>query len=567
MEFLTSALLVSQLIFTVTAVIFFCRSMKTSPGPSGECRLGDAQSRSEALRKLREIKLSEPLAEKMRPQSLEDIQGQKLAIKALRGAVCGKNPHHVLIYGPPGVGKTAAARLILEEAKKQPFSPFGDFSKFIELDATTLRFDERSIADPLMGSVHDPIYQGAGAYGSAGIPQPKPGAVTEAHGGVLFIDEIGELHPVQMNKLLKVLEDRVVRFTSSYYNEDSKTIPSFIHDVFKNGMPADFRLIGATTRRPSEIPQALRSRCTEIFFEDLKREHIIKIGSNAILAAGLTCEPECAKKIASYARNGRDAVNMAELAAASAEMEKRSEVTIADIEWIAEAGRYSPLISGKIRKSPEIGIVNGLAVIGGGSGSLLPVEAAASPAREKGAGSLTVTGIAHEETLENGSSRLKRKSTAMSSMENVLTTLEGFANIDARDYNIHINFPGGAIVDGPSAGTAVFCAVYSAIFGIKPDNKTAMTGEISIHGDVLPVGGVAAKIAGAAEAGAERVIIPRKNYSKPLEKYGVDIICADNISAVVETALGIALKPNNSCEDKQNSPEESILTASGLLKQ
>ena len=66
-----------------------------------------------------------------------------------------------------------------------------------------LRFDERGIADPLIGSVHDPIYQGAGALGVAGIPQPKPGAVTKAHGGILFIDEIGEFHPIEMNKLVK----------------------------------------------------------------------------------------------------------------------------------------------------------------------------------------------------------------------------------------------------------------------------------------------------------------------------------------------------------------------------
>ena len=97
-----------------------------------------------------------------------------------------------------------------EEAKANPLSPFGPDAKFVEIDATTARFDDRGIADPLLGSVHDPIYQGAGAMGMAGIPQPKPAAVTKAHGGMLFIDEIGELHPVQMNKLLKVLEDRRV---------------------------------------------------------------------------------------------------------------------------------------------------------------------------------------------------------------------------------------------------------------------------------------------------------------------------------------------------------------------
>lgn len=91
----------------------------------------------------------------------------------------------------------------MDEAKKSPYSPFLADAKFIEVDGATSRFDERGIADPLIGSVHDPIYQGAGAMGPAGIPQPKPGAVSKAHGGILYIDEIGELHPMQINKLLK----------------------------------------------------------------------------------------------------------------------------------------------------------------------------------------------------------------------------------------------------------------------------------------------------------------------------------------------------------------------------
>ena len=201
---------------------------------------------------------------------------------SLRAALCGPNPQHIIIYGPPGVGKTAAARLVLEEAKKNPLSPFKSDAKFLEIDGATSRFDERGIADPLIGSVHDPIYQGAGAMGIAGIPQPKPGAVTKAHGGILFIDEIGELHSMQINKLLKVLEDRKVMLESVYYSPEDTNIPSYIHDIFQNGLPADFRLIGATTSSTRD-PMAIRSRCVEIYFRGLTPNEIKIIGRNARL--------------------------------------------------------------------------------------------------------------------------------------------------------------------------------------------------------------------------------------------------------------------------------------------
>ena len=69
--------------------------------------------------KMKSIKLTEPLTEKSRPINFDDIIGQEKGIKALKAAICGPNPQHVIIYGPPGIGKTAAARLVLEEAKKR----------------------------------------------------------------------------------------------------------------------------------------------------------------------------------------------------------------------------------------------------------------------------------------------------------------------------------------------------------------------------------------------------------------------------------------------------------------
>ncbi|KUK31115.1 MAG: Sporulation protease LonB, partial [Thermoanaerobacterales bacterium 50_218] len=214
-----------QVFFMVVVGVYFWNLLRNQQGTRVAVDR-ESKKEMEKIRQLRNISLAEPLSEKTRPTRFEEIIGQENGLKALRAALCGPNPQHVLLYGPPGVGKTAVARLVLEEAKKNPDSPFGEDAKFIEVDATASRFDERGIADPLIGSVHDPIYQGAGPLGMAGIPQPKPGAVTKAHGGILFIDEIGELHPTQLNRLLKVLEDRKVFFESAYYNSEDPNIPA-----------------------------------------------------------------------------------------------------------------------------------------------------------------------------------------------------------------------------------------------------------------------------------------------------------------------------------------------------
>jgi Lon-like ATP-dependent protease len=82
----------------------------------------DRESRKELekLHRLKQVSLTEPLSEKTRPASFEEIIGQDEGLRALRAALCSPNPQHVLLYGPPGVGKTAAARLVLEEAKRNP---------------------------------------------------------------------------------------------------------------------------------------------------------------------------------------------------------------------------------------------------------------------------------------------------------------------------------------------------------------------------------------------------------------------------------------------------------------
>lgn len=491
----------------------------------------------EKLRKLKSISLTEPLTEKSRPANFNEIIGQEKGIKALKAAICGPNPQHVIIYGPPGIGKTAAARLVLEEAKLVPSSPFRSSSPFMEIDATTIRFDERGIADPLIGSVHDPIYQGAGPLGIAGVPQPKHGAVTKAHGGILFIDEIGELHPIEMNKLLKVLEDRKVFLDSAYYNSEDPNMPSYIKEIFEEGLPADFRLISATTRNPEDIVPAIRSRCVEIFFRGLDGDEVEVIAKNAANKIGILIDDEAAKLIGIYANNGRDAVNLVQLACGIVINENRNIIGVNEVQWVIENGQYSPRPNKKICSKPKIGYVNGLAVYGSNIGSVMEIEASAIETHGRD-GNVKITGIVEEEELGERGRKLRRKSTARNSVDNVITVLERFYNIDVRKYDIHVNFPGGIPVDGPSAGVSMTTAIYSAITGRLVDNKVAMTGEISIHGEVKPVGGVTAKIDGAIKAGATKVLIPKENWVDTYANYkGIMVIPMGNIKDIINEAI------------------------------
>jgi Lon-like ATP-dependent protease len=533
---LTQVFFIIQFFFVVVMGLYFLNMLK---GQQNNKVVVERESKKEMekLQRLREIKLTKPLSELTRPTKFEEIIGQENGIKSLKAAICSPNPQHVIIYGPPGVGKTAAARLVLEEAKKMMACPFRQDAKFTEIDATTVRFDERGIADPLIGSVHDPIYQGAGAMGVAGIPQPKPGAVTKAHGGILFIDEIGELHPIQMNKLLKVLEDRKVFLESSYYNSEDHNIPTHIHDIFQNGLPADFRLIGATTRGPESIPPALRSRCLEIYFRQLSPNEIKIIAENTIKKVNFQAEEGVSDLISRYATNGRETVNIIQTAVGININENRNKITIKDIEWVLNSGQYNPRPDKKLKEEPEVGFVNGLAVFGPNLGTILEIEASAYWVG-KGRGTLTVTGIVDEEELGSKEGRtIKRKSMAKGSVENVFTVLKKYMNVDPHDYDIHLNFPGGTPVDGPSAGITIATAVYSAITNTKVDNTVAMTGELSIRGKVMAIGGVVAKIEAAIQAGAKKVIIPQDNWQEMFRDFPIEIIPVQEISEVIKNAL------------------------------
>lgn len=531
----TNVLILIELFVTMIIGIYFFSALKNQQ-LSKFSSVKEGKKEMDKLKEMRNVSLTQPLSEKSRPTKFEEIIGQEEGIKVLKAALCSSNPQHVLIYGPPGVGKTAAARLVLEYTKSIKNSPFRSNAKFIEVDSTTIRFDERGIADPLIGSVHDPIYQGSGAYGNLGVPQPKIGAVTRAHGGILFLDEIGELHPVELNRLLKVMEDRKVFLESSYYNSEDSNIPQYIKEIFENGLPADFRLVGATTRSPEEINPAIRSRCVEIFFKPLMENDVKLIAQNVLEKINMKIDESALKLVGEYCNNGRETVNLVQLSSGLANEQNKDRITKEQIEWVINNGQYVKRPEKKILDIPKVGYVNGLGVYGSNIGALMDIEATAIKAKV-GKGNINVTGVVEEEEISTSNSKLIRKSNAKCSVENVVTALKNLVGVNIKDYDIHVNFPGGMPVDGPSAGISIATAIYSAITDKVVDNKLAMTGEVSILGDVKPVGGVKKKIEAAQKGGATRVLIPIDNFMEAYKEMDIEVIPVKRLKQVLDFAI------------------------------
>lgn len=457
------------------------------------------------LERLDQKKLAVSALDLMRPTKLSEIVGQQRALKSLVSKLSSPFPQHMIIYGPPGVGKTTAARLALEYAKQRPYTPFVPDAPFIEVDGTTLRWDPREVTNPLLGSVHDPIYQGARKdLADGAIPEPKLGLVTKAHGGVLFIDEIGELDPLLQNKLLKVLEDKRVMFDSAYYDPDDPHIPKYIKKLFDEGAPADFILIGATTKAPSEINPALRSRCTEIFFDPLTQEDIIAIVTASAQRLAITLDPQLAKMIAQYTMEGRQAVRLLADAYSAAlfrccEAGKAiQDVTITqeDLTTVINAARLTPMEFSKAGRTYEVGKVFGLGV-SGFVGSVIEIEAVAFPASRPGEGVIRFNDTAG--------------TMAKDSVFNAASVYRLLTGENVHNYDLHVNVVGGGRIDGPSAGAAILLAIYSAIKQLPLPQDIAITGEISLQGKLKPVGGIPEKIYGAKRAGMRKVILPIDN--------------------------------------------------------
>lgn len=521
--------------------------MKENSGPENENTL----KKLAHLEELESKQLARSAMEILRPGNLTEIVGQARAVQALVSKLASPFPQHIILYGPPGVGKTTAARLALEAAKKIKGSPYAVDAPFIEVDGSTLRWDHREVTNPLLGSVHDPIYQGARRdFADSAIPEPKLGLVTDAHGGVLFIDEIGELDPILQNKLLKVLEDKKVQFDSSYYDPGDTNVPRWIRKVFEEGAPADFVLIGATTRDPGQINSAIRSRCAEVFFEPLTPGDIQEIVRNAAQKLGVTLGPEVAEIISQYTIEGRKAINIladaygivlyraslgadadATLPEAVLNREQprigeqgkhnsgRVLITKEDIFQVVQTSRISPYVQVKAKNGWEVGRIFGLGV-SGFLGSVIEIEAAAFPARKPGQGTIRFNDTAG--------------SMAKDSVFNAAAVIRGLSGEDINNYDIHVNVVGGGQIDGPSAGMAILLAIMSAVQKRPIRQDVAITGEISIQGKVKPVGGIVEKIYGAKQAGMRLALVPQDNARDiPRDLQDIQVIPVGSVEEVL----------------------------------
>ncbi len=485
------------------------------------------------LEKMEQVKLSRTVMEILRPSSLEEIVGQERAVKSLLAKLAAPYPQHIIMYGPPGVGKTTAARIALQSAKELAYTPFSQEAPFIEVDGSTLRWDPREAANPLVGSVHDPIYQGAKRdLVDGGIPEPKPGLVTEAHGGILFIDEIGEIDLPLQSKLLKVLEDKRVYFDSAYYDPNDGNIPKYIKKLFDSGAPADFILIGATTRNPSSLNPAMRSRCTEVYFEPLSPEDIEEIILSAANKIKVLLDTRVPKIISQYTIEGRKAINILadayglalyEQAREGKQKEKDGDKPLRicprEVYEVIQASRILPYGVTRAGSGQEIGKVFGLGS-SGYTGVVIEIEATVFPAASSGKGC-----VRFNETAG---------SMAKDSVFNAITSIRQVSGLDMKDYDIHVNIVGGGNIEGPSAGAAVLLAMYSAVKEKPVQKDIAITGEVSLRGKISPVGSIQEKIYGAKQAGIKKVIIPEANRKEVYENLtGIKVESVDTVEELL----------------------------------
>ena len=424
-----------------------------------------------------------------------------------------------------------------------------------------------SLAGALLGDVrHDPFQSGADLATPA-HERVEPGAVHRANKGVLYIDEIRMLRMEEQQALLVAMQERELSISGRSERSSGALTKS-------EPVPTDFILVAAGNLDSIQnMHPALRSRISGYGYEfyvntDMKdternRRRLIRFIAQEVRNE---MKKDSGKSIPHFdkhaislvlkeaqrrsGRRGKLSLRLRELGglvriAGDLAAEDGSSLTqskhvvraraiakpleqqVAD-RYLERQSEYSMLVN----EGDRVGRVNGLAVLGADtglsdySGVVLPVEAMVTPTQGR-SGQVIATG---------GLSDLAKES-----VTNISAVVKKLTGKDIRDFDLHVQFPGTHNVDGDSASITMATAIISAFEGVPIDQNLAMTGSLTVRGEVLPIGGVSAKIEAAVKSGIKRVVIPRSNMNDVLidEKFEsqVEILAVDSLDEVLEHAL------------------------------
>jgi Lon-like ATP-dependent protease len=411
-------------------------------------------------------------------------------------------------------------------------------------------------AGSLLGDVrHDPFQ--SGGLETPAHDRVEGGAIHKAHKGVLFIDEINTLGLESQQNLLTALQEKEFSITGQSERSSGAMVKT-------EPVPCDFIMVTAGNLDALRgMHPALRSRIKgygyEVYMSDTipdnseNRQKLVRFVAQEVIRDGKIphFDNSAVEDIILEARRRagrkghltlklRDLGGLVRVAgdiarAENADLTRSSHVlkakTIARSVEQQLADQY--LERRKDYKmfeqeGSQVGRVNGLAVMGSDSGIMLPIMAEVTPAQSSSEGRIIATGML--------------KKIAREAVDNVSALIKKVSGKDTRSMDVHIQFIGTYEgVEGDSASISIATAVLSAFENIPVDQSVAMTGSLSVRGDVLPVGGVTYKIEAAAQAGIKTVIIPKSNMGDVLVedeyKDKIEIIPVSNITEVLEKSL------------------------------
>ena len=410
-------------------------------------------------------------------------------------------------------------------------------------------------AGALLGDVrHDPFQ--SGGMETPSHDRVEAGAIHKSHKGVLFVDEINTLDIRSQQKLMTAIQEGEFAITGQSERSSGAMVQT-------EPVPCDFIMVAAGNMDAMEnMHPALRDRIKgygyEVYMEDtirdtpeMRRRYARFIAQEVEKDGRLPhFEPEAVRAIILEAkrRAGRKdhltlkLRDLGGLVRVSGDIAKSENADTVTRDHVLQAKKRSRSIEQqfaddyierrkdyelKVNRGEAIGRVNGLAVMGGDSGIVMPVMAEVTPRQGEG-GQVFATG--------------KLQEIAEEAVENVSAIIKKFSGENIAQKDIHIQFVQSYEgVEGDSASITVATAVISALESIPVAQDLAMTGSLSVRGDVLPVGGVTHKIEAAAKAGYDRVIIPRANQQDVMieDEYReqIEVIPASHISEVLDVAL------------------------------